>query len=193
MGRSRNFAKAALLASLLVSPAVGHAQQSEFVKIAPEPKVYTWWLRAEFHPFGTKVRGIPIGAIRKSWCKATEFRKDLFPAEAVPDLDHSSGLAFSIDGSFDGSKTRQTALIGVYETCAGARGSFLLVLDHSPNNQTKIMSVHEMPDQQFGMLAALPDSTIQVYHCLECDLATEFRWDKSRRRFVQLPPGKQGD
>jgi hypothetical protein len=185
--------KAALLASLLVSPAVGHAQRREFVRIAPEPKSYVWWLRAEFRPFETEVRGIPISAIRKSWCKATEFRKDLFPPEARPDLEHSDGLAFGIDGSFDGSKTRQTALIGVYETCAGKRGSFLLVLAHLRGMPTKIMDVHEMPDHQFGMLMVLPDSTIQVFHCMECDSATQFRWDKSRGRFVQLPAGKEDD
>jgi hypothetical protein len=195
MARHWNFGtKLALLTSLVqwVGATVGHAQ-SDFVKIAPEPKSYTWWLRVEFRPFETEVRGIPVGAIRKSWCKATEFRKDLFPAEERPDLEHSDGLVFSMDGSFDGSKTRQTALVGVYETCAGARGSFLLVLAHPPGMPTKIMYLYEMPDEQFGMLGALPDKTIQVFHCLECDLATQFRWDKSRRRFVQLPPNKADD
>ena len=185
----------ALLAALvqIVSPTLGHAQQSEFVTIAPEPKSDMWWLRAEFHPFETAVRGIPISAIRKSWCKATEFRKELFPPEAKSDLDHSSDLAFSIDGSFDGSKTRQTALIGVYETCAGKRGSFLLVLTQPSSTRPRIMFVHEMPDDEFGMLMALPDLTIQVFHCLECDSATQFRWDKARRHFVQLPLDKGED
>jgi hypothetical protein len=183
--------KAALLASLLVSPSVGRAQHREFVKIAPEPKSSVWWLRSEFHPFETDVRKIPVSAIRKSWCKATEFRKGLFPAEAVSDLEHGGDLAFSIDGSFDGSKTRQTALIGVYETCTGERGSFLLVLALPPNKQPKIMFVREMPHEQFGMLMVLPDSTIQVFHCMECDSATQFRWSKSRRRFVQLRLDKE--
>jgi hypothetical protein len=184
--------KLALLASLvqMIGTTIGHAQ-SDFVKVAPEPKSYAWWLRAEFHPFETKVRGIPVGAIRKSWCKATEFRKDLFPAEAAPYLEHSGGLAFSADGFFDGSRTRQTALIGVYETCTGERGSFLLVFAHPPGRPTKIMFVHEIPDHQFGMLTVLPDSTIQVFHCMECDNTTKFRWNKSRRRFVQLSPDEQ--
>jgi len=127
--------KAILLASLvlLVTAAIGPAQQSGFVRIAPEPKSYAWWLRAEFHPFETEVRGIPITKIRRTWCKATEFRNDLFLPEAAPYLQHSGGLSFSV-GSVDGSKAKQTALIGVYETCAGARGSFLLVLAHSRQN-----------------------------------------------------------
>src|SRR5262249_16634754 len=129
--------------------------------------------------------------IRKTWCKATEFRNNLFPPEAASDLKHTSGLSFSVEGSFDGSKTRQTALIGVYETCAGKRGSFLLVLAHPRSNSSTIRFVHEMPDQEFGMLAALPDSTIQVFHCLECDNTTKFKWDRSTKHFRQLPPDKK--
>src|SRR5690349_20212233 len=108
---------------LLASAPVGHAQQTDFVKIPPEPKLDAWWLRAEFYPFGTDIRGIPITKIKQTWCKATEFRNDLFPPEAMPDLTRSDGLAFSIDGSFDGSRTRQTALIGAYESCKGQKGS----------------------------------------------------------------------
>jgi hypothetical protein len=177
---------------LLVTAAIGHAQQSGFIRIAPEPKSYAWWLRAEFHPFETQVRGIQITKIRRTWCKATEFRNDLFPPEAAPYLQRSGGLSFSVEGSFDGSKAKQTALIGVYETCAGERGSFLLVLAHPrQNNASTIRFVHEMPDQQFGMLVALPDSTIQVFHCMECDHTTKFKWDNSKKRFLQLPPDEE--
>lgn len=182
-----------ILFALLVqfaSAQVGHAQQTEFVKIAPEPKSYAWWLRAEFHPFGTEIRGIPVAKIRRTWCKATEFRNDLFPPEAMHDLTHTDGLAFSVDGSFDGSKVRQTALMGVYESCKGQKGSFLLVLSDPPGGPSMVRFVHEMPDEPFGMLTALPDSTIQVFFCLECDLTAKFKWDKTRGRFRQLPPGK---
>lgn len=185
--------KLVLLALLveLVSVQVGYAQQTEFVRIAPEPKSYAWWLRAEFHPFGKEIRGIPVAKIKRTWCRATEFRNDLFPPEATPDLTHSDGLAFSIDGSFDGSKVRQTALIGVYESCTGERGSFLLVLAVPSSKRSTVRFVHEMPNEQFGMLAALPDSTIQVFHCMECDHTTKFKWDKMKKRFLQLPPDQE--
>jgi len=48
-----------------------------------------------------------------------------------------------------------------------------------------------MPDQQFGMLAALPDSTIQVLHRLECDHTTKFKWDNSSKRLLRLPPDEE--
>jgi len=176
----KSAAKPALLALLflLAAAEAGRTQQVDFAKIAPGPKSAAWWLRVEFHPFGKEIRGIPIAKIRPTWCKATEFRNDLFPPEATPDLTRGDGLAFSIDGSFDGARIRQTALIGVYESCTGARGSFLLVLAYPPGEPSAVRFVHEMPDEQFGMLRALPDSTIVVFHCLECDLVTKFKWDR---------------
>jgi len=193
MARQRKPALILFLLVLLVDLAgvlQSHAQQSEFVKITPEPKSHAWWLRAEFQPFGTDIRGIPLARINRTWCQVTEFRNELFPPEAMPDLTHSGGLAFSADGFFDGSRIRQTALIGVYQSCTGQKGSFLLVLANPPGKPATVRYVHAMPDVQFGMLAALPDATIQVFHCLECDNSTKFRWDKRRKRFVQLPPGR---
>lgn len=194
-GRWRIAAIAALVAWLvqIVTPMAGNAQQTEFVKITPEPRSYAWWLRAEFHPFETAVRGIPISAIQKSWCKASEFRNELFPPEARSSLKSSGGLRFAVDGSFDGSKTRQTALIGAYETCAGQRGSFLLVLARRPHKPPTLRYVHEMPAEPFGMVAALPDGTIQVFPCMECDHTTKFRWDKAKARFVQMPPDHEDE
>jgi hypothetical protein len=177
--------KSILLASLFVilTTVVGNAQSNNFVTIKPEPKNYAWWLRAEFHPFDVKVRGIPVGKIRSTWCKATEFRKDLFPPEPASDLNHNSALSFAVDSFFDDTKTRQTALIGAYETCTGDRGSFLLVLAWPQGRSPVIRYVHEM-GIPFGILRASSDSTIAVFHCMACDHVTRFTWDKSKRRFT---------
>jgi hypothetical protein len=180
-----------LLASsfLFVTLAGGRTQSNDFVVIEPEPENYAWHLRAEFHPFERQVRGIPVGKIRAAWCKATEFRKDLFPPEPASHLEVNK-VAFSVDGYFDGSKIKQTALIGVYETCRGKRGSFLLVLAQPQGTSPTIRFVHEM-DIQFGTVAASADSTIHVFHCMDCDHVTSFKWDKSKRRFLRLPPPQE--
>ena len=46
-----------------------HAQS--FVTVKPGKEA--WWLRTEFRPLHTEVRGIPVKSIRADWCKATEF------------------------------------------------------------------------------------------------------------------------
>jgi hypothetical protein len=174
---------------LLLTVTVSNAQQDQFLSISPQPASYAWWLRAAFRPFEAEVRGIAVGKLRTTWCKATEFRKDLFPPDLARDFDLNDGLAFAVDGSFDGSKTKQTALVGVYETCAGSRGTFLLVLAWLPNGTPTVKFLREMRSGvQFAMLKAQPSSTISVLHCMECDNKTEFRWNKSKASFVRLRP-----
>src|SRR5262249_39155586 len=129
---------------LMALTAAALAQSNSFVTVAPEPASYAWWLRAQFHPFETQVRAIPVGRLRATWCKASEFRKDLFPPELASDIG-TNRVSFSVDGDFDGSHVGQAALIGVYETCRGARGSFLLVLARPPGKPPVIRFLHEFP------------------------------------------------
>ena len=103
---------------VIVATDPGTAESNNFVTVAPQPSASAWWVDAQFHPFETQVRGVPVNKIRASWCKASEFRRDLFPPDLAKDLDLNQA-SFSIDGYFDGSKVPQTALIGVYETCPG--------------------------------------------------------------------------
>ena len=181
--------RAILLALLFVlTPAIGNAQQNAFVTVAPQPEYYAWWLRAEYHPFGTEVRGIPVARIRASWCKANEFRKDMFPPELAESFP-GDNRSFAIDGFFDGSKTSQTALVGVYETCEGERGAFLLVLARSKDKLPAIRFVVEIPgEHEFALVYRVNASTIGVYHCMECDHVSKFKWNRKRRTFVLLPP-----
>ena len=175
---------------VILATFAGNAESNNFVTVAPQPSAYAWWVDAQFHPFETQVRGIPVNNIRASWCKATEFRKDLFPTDLAADLDENHA-SFSIDGYFDGSKTPQTALIGVYETCRGARGSFLMVVARPPGKPPVIRFLHEIPELQFGVLVARSDATIDVFHCMECDHVTSFKWDRSKKRFVRLKPADE--
>jgi hypothetical protein len=171
----------------VLTPTIAISRENSFVSMGPEPEYYAWWLRTEFHPFGAEVRGIPVHKIHANWCKATEFRKDLFPPKLALDLNDTGTFTFAKDGIFDGSTTKQTALLGVYETCTGEQGTFLLILSWPKSDKPKIRFVHEMSlEHQFSMLSVSADATITVQHCLDCDHTTEFRWSKLRGRFVRL-------
>ena len=171
----------AVVAALLASGA--HAQN--FVTVRPEPAYYAWWLRAEFNALHTEVRGIPVKELRKNWCKATEFARELFPPglldENGTDALADSKLAFSLEGSFDGSGVKQTALVGVYETCGGEKGGFFLIID-SGTRKVRFLSAY-VCRECFAALAAAGPSQIQIFHCMECDNVSTVRWDRAGKRF----------
>ncbi len=183
----RNIVRALGLATIAVAVAAmaGHARAGDappgFVTLDPEPAGYAWWLRARFHPFETAVRGVPVQVISKTWCKASEFRRDLFPK----DLDFDPGLSFSLDGHFDGSKNRQTALVGAYETCDGATGSFVLILEWHPQGPPAVGFLDERKtDHQFQILRAGRGGSIMAWSCMSCDSGGQLKWNRSKRRFV---------
>lgn len=141
-----------------------------FVTVAPKPKNHAWWLRAQYHPFGSSLRGIPLYKIRENWCRANEFSRDLFPPKML--LDHGEdiltrgGTAFSISGKFDDTNLL-TALVGVYETCAKEKGTFLLILkspeSSGPTGGSPIVFLAEFPrHMRFATLRPSPDNVLNA-------------------------------
>jgi len=143
------------------------AQTNDFIEIVSDRTSLAWYLQVKLHPITAEVRDIPARKLRKTWCKATEFRKELFPPDIAPGIEDTGDFSFTASGYFDGSKIRQSAHLGVYETCTGQIGTFLLVLAWPANRPPQIRFVHEMRlNHQFAMLTVRPDATITVHHCL---------------------------
>jgi hypothetical protein len=181
--------RAILAAVFLVAGAViGRAQDKPFLSTSPTPEYYAWWLRTEYHPFGADIRGIPAAKLHAGWCKVNELRRDMFPDDLALYFGEDKS-PFAVDGFFDGSKTRQTALVGVYQTCKGARGAFLLIVSWPADKPPVIRHLVELAgEREFAVVSAAEDFTIRLQHCLECDHVSKYRWSKSSRRFVLLPP-----
>ena len=138
-----------------------------------------------------KVPGIlyggPKGPVAVS-VKANEFRKELVPPDEAKSFEGSQ-LSFAVDGFFDGSRTKQTALVGVYETCKGKRGTFLLVLALPEGKPPAVRFIREVPgEHEFAMVMIADSSTIAMFHCMECDHISKFKWSKTKKTFVLLPP-----
>jgi len=147
-----------------------------------------WWLRAAFNPADTQVRGIPVAQINKNWCKATEFThenmKDLLAMEQAGETMRGAKLAFAVTGNFDRSKTKQVALVGVYQECAGQKGSFLLILDEGTN---KVRYVDAMPGEEQFAAVGTNKADIIFTSCLECDGGVTMRWNAKRKIFAVVP------
>jgi hypothetical protein len=166
--------------------------QTRFVTINGDLKQIAWWVLADFQPFTTEVRGIPANQIRKNWCKATEFRKDLIPRELLfengSDEMEQANLSFAMEGHFDGSPTTQIALVGVYQECSGKKGRFILIIDRPAGGPAKIRFVNAVEtDRQFGALAKGKDNTLVAWACMECDNYSVLKWNRKNRKFEWQP------
>ncbi len=184
----RRLSRAILSAAFLVAGSViGHAQDKPFLTTSPTPEYYAWWLRTEYHPFAVDIRGIPAAKIRAGWCKVNELRRDMFPDDLARSFGEEKS-PFAVDGVFDGSKTRQTALVGVYQTCKGARGAFLLIVSWPVDKPPVIRHLVELSGEHaFAVVSASEDASITLQHCLECDHVSKYKWNKSKSRFTLLP------
>jgi hypothetical protein len=156
-----------------------------------QPGKEAWWLRTSFNPIHTEVRGIPVAKIRKGWCKATEYSFDYIPRKLLDEDDAEKtmkqyGFSFAVEGNFDRSKTKQIAVVGVYQTCGGQKGSFLLVID---KDTQKVRFVDATPsDAQFAVLSA-DKRDIVIGYCLECGVGGVLRWNAKKKAFGWIKSG----
>jgi hypothetical protein len=172
----------------MVAAATVVRAEQPFMTLA-EQRRGAWWLDAEFHPFTTEVRGVPANKINKSWCKATELRKDLLPKEIVIEEnggDSMEGYSFALEDNFDGSTRKQIALVGVYEDCSGKTGSFFMILDQTAG-RFKVRFLSSVPTQHQFLALKEDHKMITVWDCLECDNYSALQWDRKQRKFVWLP------
>lgn len=170
------------LATLLAAFATAASAQG-FAIVKPGKEA--WWLRTSFTPAHTEVRGIPVAQIRKNWCKATEYTAERMPQkemreEASDKIMKEAGLSFAVTGSFDRSKTKQTALVGVYQECGGKKGSFLLVIDEGTS---KVRFVEATPGEHQFLAVGASKTDIVTATCLECDGGGVLRWNAKRKAF----------
>jgi hypothetical protein len=92
-----------------------------------------------------------------------------------------AGLSFAVEGNFDRSKTKQLAVVGVYETCGGEKGTFLLVID---KDTSRIRFVDGSPSNaQFAVLATQKSDIVMLF-CMECDNSATLRWNAKKKVFV---------
>ena len=147
-----------------------------------------WWLRASFNPMHTEVRGIPVKSIRASWGRASEYTaellRDLLAQDQAGQTMRDANLAFAVEGNFDGSKTKQVALTGVYQECAGRKGAFLLIIDQG-SSPVRFLDTTPGAAQFAAVGAAGRD--IHFTTCLECDGGGVLRWNAKKKAFGWVP------
>jgi hypothetical protein len=167
--------------------------QESFVTLKPATQNMAWYLRAEFHALHKEIRGIPVGQLNKGWCKATEFTLKGLPQEALNESESLTGgsLAFAVDANLDGSPRMQTALVGLFETCGGEKGQFLLILDQGTRNIRFVGG--SVSKHQFAALRVEADSTLTVMYCMDCDFSGSLQWDAEKKSFEWVKEDEDED
>jgi hypothetical protein len=159
----------------------GRAERPPFLSVSPIPPDHIWWLRTEYNPFSKSVRGIPVKLLAKDWCFANEFTTDLFPPEYLRDI--APGLSFSVNVRFVRQRPLQ-ALVGAFETCAGAKGLFLLILEERKAKKI-VRHLDVFPFQNsLAVLNPTPKGTLRLWWCSSCDNFIEIEWNSRQKKFV---------
>ena len=194
---SRSVIAFALLAALVVPATMAQtpAAAPPLLTIRLEPARDPWWHRATFTPRATTVRGMPIKRIEPAWCAAEAFTRELFGEDLLGPAGGSplDGLAFSLDGSFDGSGKVQTAFVGAYQRCDGERGLFVAITDtltRRAGERSRVRFLVEVPDPgtAFAALALEPDGTLAVWWCGACDKGHRIAYNRESGGFYVAGP-----
>ncbi len=153
----------------------------KFVSTLPEATAPFWWIGASYNPFGKLVRGIPIDQISPDWCYANEFSMNLFPAEYMKDFTPEP--QFAVESTF-GLGTKFTTLVGAFETCAHAKGLFVLVIEQQTDKPVVRLLEQHYKHNGILHLHVTERDTVDLWWCFDCDHSNELAWDAKTKSFI---------
>ena len=83
--------------------------------------------------------------------------------------------SFALVGTFNGI-SEHTALVGVYETCAGKAGTFLMFLKTNQKSQSEIVQLRKFENTFFAFLMPVSNNSIMFADCYGCGGNTIYTW-----------------
>jgi hypothetical protein len=145
-----------------------------------------WWLWARFTPAGDAIEGIPVAQIDPDWIRASMLGRQALPPEALsqPGLLPDSTINFVQDGDFNDDDVADRAIVGVYETRTGTRGSFLLILTRS-GGQWQRSFLHKSESKPGFLVLQNDTAGITVWSCMECDSYAQLRWNGKAYELIE--------
>jgi hypothetical protein len=156
-------------------------------RIPTEPSKVAWWVKVEFEPVHTEIRGIPIGRLDPSWEKASELMRPGIPKPPSNDFRvevmDENHLVFSRKGDFDHDGKLELALTGVYLDRQGKKGTFLLILKSQGPRWAKLY-LESWPGKPGFQALSRNSPGVEVWTCMYCEGVSYLDWKPSKRRFV---------
>jgi len=155
--------------------------------VRDEPAKQPWWQRATIEPRATVVQGVPIKRLHPDWCAAEAFSREFFGADRL--AGPTDGLAFSLEGRFDGGEKAQLAFVGAYRRCAGEQGLFLAIVEPAAQ-RPRVRFLVEVPDAPSAIahLTREPDGTLAVWWCVDCAEGYRVAYNRDAKGFFVAGP-----
>lgn len=173
-----------LLSILIILSLASCKDKNSFIQINPEPKNYSWWMRADYFPEEKFIRGISIKEISKEWCSANEFTKYEFEKKLTSkEFQLVSSSSFEVTGNFNGAH-KTTVISGVFQKCDGERGNFVLSLTDK-NTFLSVTELNTSPHYMVIYTTKKPDE-IEIWWCHGCDDSSLLKWDKRQHAFAKV-------
>jgi len=172
---------ALLVVAWLALAAQAHAADSA-LSVNPEPVRDPWWQRATWQPRAQVVHGVPIKRMHPEWCAAEAFSRELFGDLRLGAT--TDGVAFLLEGSFDGLGRPQQAFVGAYRRCSGEQGLFVAIVE-TQGQRPRVRFLVEVPDapSAIAWLGREPDGTLAVWWCLDCDNGHRIAFNRDSKGF----------
>jgi hypothetical protein len=182
----------------------GSAESFVFVTDKENTESYVWWHKnINARPNGKTVFGVSISDLNKyntlqgrdsNWCFANTLTRKSFTspdqslrAEIDETMWDENLSGFQASGVFTG-QGQQDAVVGIFEDCSGAQGSFILITDRS---QPKKIVYLEFTEGSAGFVwlkkSKFGDGLI-LGTCLYCGDWSELSYDVQRKRFYWTYP-----
>jgi hypothetical protein len=151
---------------------------ASFVLVLPSSAQLHWSRTVRFQPTDHSVRGIPVSTLDPEWRKASLLSYEAMPPEADADLQsmRDGGIRFSIESDLDQNSVVEETVVGVFETEARERGSFVAVLIPLGGSRYQAALVQRLTGPG-GFYALRPyRDGISVAPCVACDLFAVLRF-----------------
>ena len=155
--------------------------------VRDEPAKDPWWQRATIQPRAQVVQGVPVKRLHPDWCAAEAFSRDFFGADRL--VGAADGLAFALEGRFDGGEKNQLAFVGAYKRCAGEQGLFLAIVEPAAQ-RPRVRFLVEVPDAPSAIahLTREPDGTLAVWWCVDCPEGVRVPFNRETKGFYIAGP-----